>query len=136
MLEAPERRANLIQVVTSPLGFFALSLLIVEGFLTVVLSFSDLDANSKFIGMLIGAGLFLVVVLGVLVLVWKKPTNLTFGEKSHLQLLEMQKAWGTSDRPETKHEIENDETPAAPVATAATVIAPEPVTAHQDQHAA
>ena len=35
--------------------------------------------------MIIGAVLFFLVVLGVWFLVLKKPTNLTFGEHSHLE---------------------------------------------------
>jgi hypothetical protein len=109
-----ENRANIIQVVTSPLGFFALSLLIVEGFLTIALVFSNLDQGSKFIGMIIGAFLFIIVVSGVLILVWKTPTNLTFGEKSHLHMLEMQKAWGNSEKPDIKSNIEQEEISVSP----------------------
>lgn len=112
-----ESRAGIIQAITSPLGFFALSLLIVEGFLTIALVFSDLDAPSKYIGMLIGAGLFVLVVIGVLLLVWFKPTNLTFGEKSHLHLIEMQKMWGTSDKPNTKAKTEKSSEAVVPIAT-------------------
>lgn len=35
--------------------------------------------------MCIGATLFFIVVLGVWYLVLKNPTNLTFGERSHLE---------------------------------------------------
>ncbi len=59
--------------------------------------------------MLIGASFFVIVVIGVLLLVCFKPTHLTFGEKSHLQLIEMQKAWGTSEKPNTKHEVLKEE---------------------------
>lgn len=107
MIGHTENRADLVQIITSPLGFFALSLLTVEGFLTIALVFSNLNPESKLWGMIIGASLFLVVVVGVFLLVWFKPTSLTFGEKSHLQLLEFQKAWGTSDKPERKAEIES-----------------------------
>jgi len=87
-------RYNLVKAITSPLGFFALSLLIVEGFLTIVLVFSDLESDKKFLGMLIGAGLFCLVVIGVLVMVWYKPKNLTFGEKSHIEEEKINKKWG------------------------------------------
>ena len=80
-----KNRSNLVSVVTSPLGFFALSLLIVEGFLAIVMVFSDVSPEAKFWGMVIGAGLFFIVVLGVWLLVLTKPTNLTFGEQSHLE---------------------------------------------------
>ncbi len=100
-----EKRSDIIHAITSPLGFFALSLLIVEGFLTITLIFSNLDPRSKLWGMIIGAGLFFLVVIVVFVLVWFKPENLTFGENSHLKRLEM-KEWGTSDEPKKKLEIE------------------------------
>ncbi len=107
MEENKEKRSDLIHAITSPLGFFALSLLIVEGFLTISLIFSNLNPISKFWGMIIGAGLFLLVVIGVWLLVWLKPENLTFGELSHLKRLEMEK-WGTSDRPKKKPEVEEE----------------------------
>ena len=113
-----EGRVDIIQAITSPLGFFALSLLIVEGFLTIVLVFSDLDAQSKYYGMFIGSALFILVVIGVFLLVWFKPTNLTFGEKSHLQVLEMQKSWGTSDKPNTKAKTEESSEAVVPTITA------------------
>lgn len=97
-MESHEKRAGILYAITSPLGFFALSLLIVEGFLTIALVFSDLAASSKFFGMLIGAVLFLVVVIGVLLLVCYKPENLTFSENSHLKWLEM-KTLGSSNKP-------------------------------------
>lgn len=93
-------RSSLIGVVTAPLGFFALSLLIVEGFLTISLIYSGLDAGGKFWGMMIGTGLFILVVVGVFVLVWCKPTNLTFGESSHLRAM-----FGTSENPEPRSKI-------------------------------
>lgn len=112
-------RPNLIQAITSPLGFFALSLFVVEGFLTIALTLSNLSPHDKFIGMLVGAGLFVIVVAGVFLLVLIRPTNLTFSEYSHLhsKWLEKQKFWGTSDMPETKSRIEENTTAVAPPAT-------------------
>jgi hypothetical protein len=104
-------------VITSPLGFFALALLIVEGFLGISM-FADIGSDAKFWGMCIGAALFVFVVLGVMVLVWCKPTHLTFSEKSHLQAqlqeLQRQRAWGTSDQPVTKSTIEGEPRSEAP----------------------
>lgn len=97
MEEQTEKRSDLIHAVTAPLGFFALSLLIVEGFLTIALVGSNLEPSSKFIGMLIGAGLFTMVVVGVLALVWFKPENLTFGENSHLKRRQLDNALGSSN---------------------------------------
>jgi hypothetical protein len=82
-------RASLVNVITTPLGFFALSLLIVEGFLGIVLIASGMPGNSKFIGMIIGTGLFVLVVAVVATLVWFKPESLTFGEKSYLEKQKM-----------------------------------------------
>lgn len=98
MPESAESRASIIGVITAPLGFFALSLLIVEGFLTITVVFSNLDSRAKCLGMVIGAGLFVLVVGGVFVLVWNKPKNLTFGESGHLKSQEL---WGTSENPAT-----------------------------------
>lgn len=100
-------QASLIKAITSPLGFFVLSLLIVEMFLSTILIFSNLDIQSKYHGMWLGVGLFVLIVVIVFVLVWFKPTHLTFGEKSHLDWLKAQKSWGTSDEPETKSKAEN-----------------------------
>lgn len=113
MEDQTEKGSDLIHAITAPLGFFALSLLIVEGFLTIALVGSDLAPDNKFIGMIIGAGLFILVVVGVLALVWFKPENLTFGENSHLKKLEMEK-WGNSDKPGTKSKVENDVIPVEP----------------------
>ncbi|MEI6191320.1 MAG: hypothetical protein WCP24_03065 [bacterium] len=107
MEQEKEKRSDLIHAITSPLGFFALSLLIVEGFLTIALIFSNLDSSAKFIGMIIGAALFIIVVLGVLALVCFKPENLTFSEGSHLKMLEMKNKYGTSDSPQEKVDVES-----------------------------
>ncbi len=110
-MNSPDKidEVNLLKAITSPLGFFAFSLLIVEGFLTIVLIYSDLEALHKFWGMLIGAGLFLLVVSGVWLLCWIKPRSLTFGEKGHLEADKMKKDFGTSDNPQTKDVVEEEE---------------------------
>ena len=113
MEESKEKRSDLIHAITSPLGFFALSLLIVEGFLTISLIFSNLSSESKFWGMIIGAGLFIIVVIDVWILVWRKPENLTFGEDSHLKRLQMEK-WGNSDNPSKKSEVEQSANLSSP----------------------
>jgi len=75
-----EERSNTIKAITSPLGFFALSLLIVEGFLGIVLVFSksDLSESFYFWGMIIGASLFLIVVILVWLLVMFDPRKLLY----------------------------------------------------------
>ena len=99
-------RASLIKVITSPLGFFALSLLIVEGFLTISLIFSKITDIAKLVGMLIGAGLFVLVVLLVYNLVKKYPENLTFGELSHIEKAKLAKNFGTSEAPVEKSAVQ------------------------------
>ncbi|OGY41584.1 MAG: hypothetical protein A2Y82_01170 [Candidatus Buchananbacteria bacterium RBG_13_36_9] len=82
-----EDRKNIINVITSPLGFFALSLLIVEGFLGIILIFSyERDLNFHFWGMILGATLFILVVVGVWVIVWFKPKHLTLEGKHYYDL--------------------------------------------------
>ena len=98
--------ASLIRTINAPLGFFALALLIVEGFLSTVLIFSDLELTDKFSGMLIGVGLFILVLSCVFLLVWFKPTNLTYGEHSHLESEKLKNNWGTSENP---HRLKENE---------------------------
>lgn len=96
-------RTTLVSVITTPLGFFALSLLIVEGFLGIILIGSGLGASQKFWGLWVGAGLFLIVVIVVSVLVWQKPENLTFGEASYI---EKQKLLGDPSNQLTEKELQ------------------------------
>jgi len=77
-------RASLVSVITTPLGFFALALLIVEGFLGITVVGSGFTSGEKFWGMIVGAFLFLCVVVIVTILVWKQPQHLTFSESSHI----------------------------------------------------
>jgi len=81
-------RASLVSVITTPLGFFGLALLIVEGFLGIILIGSNrqggLNGNQQFAGIWIGSGLFVLIVLIVTILVWVKPQHLTFSESSHI----------------------------------------------------
>lgn len=78
-------KASITEVVKVPLGFFVLSLLIIEGFLLIVLTKSGLDSQGKFIGMIVGACLFCLVVIIVALLVAFKSKNLMFGEEGHLK---------------------------------------------------
>jgi hypothetical protein len=112
MEENKEKRSDLINAVHSPLGFFALSLLIVEGFLTITLIFSNLESESKFYGMIIGAGLFVLVVLGVWVLVWFKPKNIIFGQEGHLLNDQL---YGNNKNPEKRSAIENTNKLTSPI---------------------
>lgn len=70
--------------ISTPLGFFVLSLLIVETFLGAVTTVSPLSANERIIVIWLGVGMFVLVILLVSALVWFKPDNLTFDKDAHL----------------------------------------------------
>ncbi len=84
MQQRPSGWHRVIEAVDKPLGFYVLALLIVEGFLTLVLTLSNLDQAAQERGMWAGVGLFVLVVAVVTVCVWKKPTHLTFTERGSL----------------------------------------------------
>lgn len=77
-------RARLIEAINSPLGFFVLALLIVEGFLGAVMLWAKLDISNKMICIYMGVGLFVILVIVVSILVWYKPTSLTYDREAHL----------------------------------------------------
>jgi hypothetical protein len=81
-----EERSTIIKTITTPLGFFALSLLIAEGFLGIVLIFSkgNLSENFYFWGMVIGASLFVLVIVLVWILVWYRTDKIIFTGKEWL----------------------------------------------------
>lgn len=83
-----EERSSIIQTVNNPLGFFALALLIVEGFLGIILVFAKNPNPEKmdFWGMIIGAILFLLVVIAVTILTWFKPDSLGLSGKDYKDL--------------------------------------------------
>lgn len=70
--------------IRTPLGFYALSLLIVEGFLGTVIVATDLPLGIKILGIWIGAALFVLVILTVALFAWFKPTNLMYDQYGHL----------------------------------------------------
>jgi hypothetical protein len=79
-----EGRSNIIKAITTPLGFFALSLLIVEGFLGITLGFAKVDNQwFYFSGMIIGALLFIIVVVMVFYLTLTKPEELVSGAENY-----------------------------------------------------
>ena len=75
---------RIIEAIDKPLGFYVLALLIVEGFLALVLTLSELDQAARERGMWAGVGLFVFVVSLVTLCVWRKPTHLTFTERGSL----------------------------------------------------
>lgn len=85
MMKKDEKRNQIIEAITAPLGFFVLALLIVEAFLATVLVGTSLQNSDKVNGMYLGVGLFIFVTLVVTILVWFKPDNLTFDKEAHLR---------------------------------------------------
>jgi membrane protein implicated in regulation of membrane protease activity len=82
---AQAARPRILQAVTTPLGFFVLALLIVETFLALVLIYATGLTNfQRVLGMWAGVGMFLIVVLAVVLLVWHRPAALTFDREAHL----------------------------------------------------
>lgn len=75
---------SVLEAITSPLGFFVLALLIVEAFLGTVLIGAQLQPEQKIIGRYLGVAMFVLVVVGVWILVWTRPSNLTFDKHAHL----------------------------------------------------
>ncbi len=89
-------RRKAIQEIHSPLGFFALALLIVEVFLFGAGVWFDLSAEWRVYAVGVGITLFLIVFGTVVVLVIKYPKNLVFSEESHIQYDRMQ-IFGTEE---------------------------------------
>jgi hypothetical protein len=77
-------RTTVIEAITAPLGFFVLALLIVETFLATILIGANFEPFQKLIGMWAGVGMFVLVTVLVFLLVWFKPSNLTFDKHAHL----------------------------------------------------
>lgn len=77
-------RPAIIKGIDNPLGFFVLALLIVEAFLTLVLTYANIKEEIKPTFIWVGCILFLIVVIMVCLLVWFKPENLTFDKTAHL----------------------------------------------------
>lgn len=88
MISPPERKVSILEAITAPLGFFVLALLIVESFLGLVLTRTNLEKSDIIPGIYVGVGLFCFVVILVFVLVWFKPENLTFDKEANLRRLE------------------------------------------------
>ena len=76
-------RSGVLEQINSPLGFYVLALLIVEGALALVLGVGDLDPGNKWTGFLFMIGIFVVVVVIVTFLAIRFPKNLVFGKEEH-----------------------------------------------------
>ncbi len=102
-----ETRTSIINVITTPLGFFALALLIVEGFLGIVVigSGATLDSYAKLSGMWMAIGAFGLVIFIVALMVWLIPENLTLSGKDWQERAKKSPSWGDSTDPSTKLKI-------------------------------
>ena len=89
-------RTKAVQAVHSPLGFFVLALLIVEGFLFGTGTWFGLSEPWKLAAIGIGVLLFLGVFGTVVWLVVRHPQNLVFSEESHVQF-EAMKMYGSEN---------------------------------------
>lgn len=76
-------RIGIIRAISTPLGFYVLSLLIVEATIGLVLTASKLSEDHVWWGFFVAVGLFLLVFLVVTVLVIWFPKNLLFGKEEH-----------------------------------------------------
>lgn len=78
-------RADILAKANTPIAFYVLALLVVEGFIGLVVGVADFSPARKFTCLLIGVGLFLLTVVVVTIFAWQKPHILLYGEKSHLR---------------------------------------------------
>ena len=102
-----DKRESIINVITTPLGFFALALLIVEGFLGIVVigSGERLVSEAKLTGMWMAIGAFGLIVVIVALMVWLIPENLTLSGSQWQERAKESLSWGESDDPLTKKEV-------------------------------
>jgi hypothetical protein len=82
--QAAMNRAAILQQVRTPLGFYVLTLLILESSLAAVLSRSRLTEEHVWTGFLLMIGVFIGVVCLVTLFVWKKPEGLLFEKEQYL----------------------------------------------------
>lgn len=84
---APRSRSSswsqVVQNITTPLGFFVLALLIIEGTLSLVLTFAKLENERRWDGFLWMIGIFGALVLIVSIMAIFSPKNLLYGKEEH-----------------------------------------------------
>jgi heme A synthase len=78
-----DTRTGIIRSVSTPLGFYVLSLLIVEAALGLVLTASKLNEDHVWLGFLVAIGLFLIVLAVVTALVIWNTTILLYGKEEY-----------------------------------------------------
>lgn len=76
-------RVGIIRAISTPLGFYVLSLLIVEATIGLVLTASKLSEEHVWWGFFVAIGLFLLVFVVVTGLVIWNPRNLLYGKEEH-----------------------------------------------------
>ena len=76
-------RIGIIRAISTPLGFYVLSLLIVEATIGLVLTASKLNEDHVWWGFFVAVGLFLLVFGVVTGLVIWCPKNLLYGKEEH-----------------------------------------------------
>jgi hypothetical protein len=76
-------RVEIIQAITTPLGFYVLALLIVEATLCIVLVSSKLNADQVWMGFLWMIGIFIGVLVVVTLFAWLNPRHLLYGKEEH-----------------------------------------------------
>ncbi len=79
------QRTKLVEAIDKPLGFYVLSLFIVETFIGGVAWVGKFSETNQLYCLLLGAGLFVYITLVVTLLVWCKPHNLIFNQTGHLR---------------------------------------------------
>ncbi|HYV29438.1 MAG TPA: hypothetical protein VFA77_18035 [Candidatus Eisenbacteria bacterium] len=77
-------RDQILRQVTTPLGFYVLTLLILEATLAIVLTCSQLTEEHVWTGFLWMIGVFIGVVILVTLFVWRKPESLLFEKEQYL----------------------------------------------------
>lgn len=102
-------RHSALKWVRSPLGFFVLSLLIVEGLIFGAGTLFGLPMVWKLITLGVGVFLFLMVFWTVVWLVVKHPRKLVFSETSYVEFAAL--VFGDKSHPITGREL--DELPTA-----------------------
>ncbi len=73
----------MIRSITTPLGFYVLSLLIVEATLAIVLTSSKLSPENVWIGFLWMVGVFIGVLVVVTFFAACSPKKLLYGKEEH-----------------------------------------------------
>lgn len=91
-------RHKIISGVVSPLGFYTLALLIVEGFLIGAGSLFNLPVGQRSAFVWIGIVVFAAIIVIVTLLVVKCPRNLVFTDVSHIRYAQLTN-FGTEQKP-------------------------------------